>query len=75
MLTVRQVADRLGIKPATVRGWIFRRQNLDFVKVGRSVRISEKTVETFISKNIQRAFTANASTDSYKLENRDGNNG
>ena len=51
MLTVAQTAERLGLRPATIRAWIFRREHLDFVKVGRSVRISEKAVELFIRTN------------------------
>lgn len=51
MLTVAQAAERLGLRPATIRAWIFRREHLDFVKVGRSVRISEKAVERFIHTN------------------------
>jgi excisionase family DNA binding protein len=51
MLTIYQAAQRLGIQPATVRAWIFRREHLDFVKVGRSVRIPEEAVERFIRVN------------------------
>jgi excisionase family DNA binding protein len=65
VLTVKQVADRLGVRPATVRAWIFRRENLDFVKVGRSVRISEETVEEFINSNMRRVLTPAKAGDSY----------
>ena len=75
MLTVKQVADRLGVRPATVRAWIFRRENLDFVKVGRSVRISEETVEEFINGNMRRALTPSKTVDSCLSATVQGNHG
>ena len=48
MLTVDMAAKRLGVQPATVRAWVFRREHLEFVKVGRSVRIPKHAVERFI---------------------------
>jgi excisionase family DNA binding protein len=48
MLTVDMAAKRLGAQPATVRAWVFRREHLEFVKVGRSVRIPKHAVERFI---------------------------
>ena len=55
MLTIKQAAHRLGIQPATIRAWIFRRENLDFVKVGRSIRIPEHVIEEFVRKNMRRS--------------------
>lgn len=51
LLTVEQAAQRLGVKPATLRSWILRRQKLEVVKVGRLVRISERSIERFIEQN------------------------
>ncbi|HYH00953.1 MAG TPA: helix-turn-helix domain-containing protein [Terriglobales bacterium] len=51
MLTVHEAADMLGIKPATVRAWILRRQKLAVVKVGRAVRIPASSVQKFIDDN------------------------
>ena len=48
MLTVDMAAKRLGVRPATVRAWVFRREHLEVVKVGRSVRIPKHAVERFI---------------------------
>ena len=58
MLTVKQAADRLGIRPATIRAWIYRRENLDFVKVGRAIRIPEDAVERFIRENLRRPMAS-----------------
>lgn len=51
LLAVEQAAERLGVKPATIRSWILRREKLEVVKVGRLVRITEKSVDRFIDDN------------------------
>jgi len=51
LLAVDQAAERLGVKPATIRSWILRREKLEVVKVGRLVRITEKSVDRFIDEN------------------------
>jgi excisionase family DNA binding protein len=51
LLGVEQAAERLGVKPATIRSWILRRQKLEVVKVGRLVRITEKSIDEFINEN------------------------
>jgi excisionase family DNA binding protein len=38
MLTISEVAEALGLKPATIRSWIWKRQ-IGYVKVSRAVRI------------------------------------
>ena len=70
MLTVKQAADRLGIQPATIRAWIFRRENLDFVKVGRAIRIPEDAVERFITKNLRRPMGPDGSRAREKEKDR-----
>jgi excisionase family DNA binding protein len=50
MLTVSEVGQRLGLKPATVRLWIAKRK-LGYVKLGRSVRIPELEVDRIIRAN------------------------
>ena len=51
LLTVDAAAERLGVRPATIRSWILKREKLEVVKVGRLVRITEDSVERFIEKN------------------------
>ena len=51
LLTVKAAAARLGVAEATVRMWIWQRKNLEVVRVGRAVRISETALERFISEN------------------------
>jgi excisionase family DNA binding protein len=50
MLTVAQAAERLGMKPATIRMWIAKRK-LAHVKLARAVRVPESEVERMIWEN------------------------
>lgn len=54
MLTVVQVADRLGLSPATIRSWIVQRR-ITFARLGRSVRIPTSAIEEIIERGIVRA--------------------
>jgi len=54
LLTVEEAAGRLTLKPATIRSWILRGIHLEVVKVGRSVRITESSIERFIERNTTR---------------------
>jgi excisionase family DNA binding protein len=45
-------AERLGVKPSTLRDWFLKRKNLDFVKVGRAVCVTEESIERFIQSNL-----------------------
>ena len=51
LLTVQEAADWLGVKPATIRAWILRREKIEVVKVGRLVRITEASIHRFIDDN------------------------
>jgi excisionase family DNA binding protein len=51
LLSVRETANRLGLKPGTIRAWLLRRKNLPFVRCGRAVRIPEDAVVRFIATN------------------------
>jgi excisionase family DNA binding protein len=50
LLTVSETAERLGMKPATIRLWLAKRK-LPRVNCGRAVRIPAEAVEQFIEKN------------------------
>lgn len=41
----------LGVKTATLRDWFLKRKNLDFVKVGRAVCVTEDSIERLIQAN------------------------
>lgn len=51
LLSVQETAERLGLKPATIRAWQLRRKNLPFVRCGRAIRIPLEAVEKFIAEN------------------------
>jgi excisionase family DNA binding protein len=44
-----QAAEALGISVKTLRGWIYRR-TIPYVKVGRSVRIADETIDKIIAR-------------------------
>jgi excisionase family DNA binding protein len=50
LLTVKQAADALGLKVATIRAWVSRRK-LPRVNCGRAVRIPAQAVAEFIERN------------------------
>jgi excisionase family DNA binding protein len=49
LLTVAEFALTLGVKPATVRQWVWRR-GVEFVRVGRSVRFRPETAAKLIAR-------------------------
>ena len=55
LLTVEEVADRLGLKAATIRRRILERK-IDYVKNGRSVRIPIEAVERIIATGYRPAI-------------------
>lgn len=50
MLTVAEVARRLGMKEGTIRLWLAQRK-LPYVRCGRAIRVPNEVVEEFIKKN------------------------
>lgn len=49
LLTISEASERLGLKPATMRFWIWTRK-IEHVKVGRAVRVREDTIEQLIQR-------------------------
>ena len=47
LLTVGELAEALGLKPATVRQKVWRRE-IEFVRVGRAIRFRAELVEKLI---------------------------
>ena len=54
LLTIPEASARLGLKPATVRFWIWSRR-IAYVKVGRAVRLREDTIDEIIQQGTMPA--------------------
>jgi excisionase family DNA binding protein len=50
LVTLSEAAQQLGVSLAAIRDWRFRRKYLDFVKVGRSVRVLQRSIDTMIER-------------------------
>jgi excisionase family DNA binding protein len=50
-----QAAEALGVSIKTLRGWVYRR-TIPYVKVGRSVRIADETIEKIIERGTRPAL-------------------
>jgi excisionase family DNA binding protein len=57
LLTVEEAADRMRTKPRFIRRLIAERR-IEYVKVGRHVRISEPVLAAFIAAGRVRPMTA-----------------
>jgi len=49
LLTLPEAADRLGLKVATLRFWVWQRK-IEIVRVGRAVRVREDVVKGLIER-------------------------
>lgn len=54
LLNVKQASKVLGLKPKTLYQWKYRKQNLPFVKVGKSLKIREQDLLDFIERNTKK---------------------
>ena len=51
LIRLGNAADRLDLQSSTLRDWFLKRKNLDFVKAGRAVCVTEESLERFIDSN------------------------
>ena len=56
LVTLEEAARQLGVSIAAVRDWRFRRRHLDFVKVGRSVRVPQGSIDKFVERQTTPAL-------------------
>ncbi len=63
--TIDETAQRLRLKPKTVRRWVFLRK-VSYVKVGASVRIPEAEIRRIIEGRNRAPASAEDSIDSRK---------
>jgi excisionase family DNA binding protein len=50
LVTLNEAAKQLGVSIAAVRDWRFQRKHLDFVKVGRAVRVLQNSIDKLIER-------------------------
>ena len=55
LMTVLEVAVRLGLKPATIRKMIFQRR-IPVVRIGRSVRFKPEDIDKIVREGYQPAI-------------------
>jgi len=48
LLTIPEAAEMLGLKPSSVRAWVFN-QTIPFFKIGRAVRLCEADILAVIA--------------------------
>lgn len=48
-LTIQEAANYLGVRPSTIRQWVWRRQ-IDVVRIGRCVRIPQEACDRIIER-------------------------
>lgn len=48
LMTVEQFAEAVGLKPASIRQKIWRRE-IEFVRIGRAIRFKPETAEKMIA--------------------------
>jgi excisionase family DNA binding protein len=51
LMTVEQFAETVGLKPATIRQKVWRRE-IEFVRIGRAIRFRPETAEKMIEAGI-----------------------
>ena len=49
LMTVEQFAEAVGLRPATVRQKVWRRE-IEFVRIGRAIRFKPETVKQIIER-------------------------
>jgi excisionase family DNA binding protein len=50
-----EAAERLGVSVKCLRGWIWRR-SISYVKIGRSVKIADETIQRIIDRGTMPAL-------------------
>lgn len=58
LVRLANAAEFLGVRTPTLREWYAKRKNLDFVKAGRAVCVTEESIERFITENTRFRVTS-----------------
>jgi excisionase family DNA binding protein len=55
LMSLPQAAEQLGVTVNTLRAWVYRRK-IGYTKIGRSVRVSEATIQQIIDRGTMPAL-------------------
>jgi hypothetical protein len=58
LIRLANAAECLGVRTPTLRDWYWKRKNLDFVKAGRAICVTEESIERFITENTRFRVTS-----------------
>jgi excisionase family DNA binding protein len=58
LVRLANAAEHLGLRKPTLREWYAKRKNLDFVKVGRAVCVTEESLDRFITENVRPCISS-----------------
>jgi excisionase family DNA binding protein len=47
-LTLREVAEKLGVSPSTPAVWIYRGIDLPYVRIGRTIRVPHRDFKRWV---------------------------
>jgi len=50
LLTIREASERLGLREATIRKWIFEKR-IAYCKLGRAVRVPSRVIEKLMQES------------------------
>jgi hypothetical protein len=51
LVSLDEAATQLCVTVATMRDWRFRRKHLEFVKIGRAVKVLQSSIDRYIDSN------------------------
>lgn len=72
--TVKEVADRLKVSEATVRGWI-KEKDLRAIEIGKGWRIADSDLATFLTRHATRMRHGDSETGKHEPGPESGREG
>ena len=57
IISVKDAAQQLRLRVSTLRDWRLKRKNLEFVKVGRRVCVTQESIDRLVTNNTIEPLT------------------